>query len=757
MILNLTYDASVANAPAAFTTALNSVENWFQTNFKDAVTVNIAVGYGEVKGTPIGPGTYGSSYTNMGWYSYTQLKNALVADVSSAADTSAVASLPSADPIGGSYAVPLAQAKALGLSNSTGIDGYVGFNTNGFDYDNSNGISPGQADFFGTAVHEISEVMGRLLWDVSSGFHGALNLFHFTSPGVRTFSATTPGYFSPDNGVTHLGNFNTSPGSDFGDWDASVPNDVFNASGGGGVVGTISAGDVTEMDVLGWDRVTGSDLIVSNVAGNVASLTYTINDIGTSAAGASIAGVYLSADNVITNADILLATGNAPALAVGASDIESASFTLPSNLTPGTYYLGVLADSTNQVAEDKEGNNYASVPVILGNDSDNSLAGTSSGDTLWGFGGNDTLSGGSGKDVMIGGTGNDLYYVDNAGDVITENPGEGTDTVRASIGYTLGANLENLTLTGSANIKGTGNAADNVIVGNSGNNTLAGLGGADTIDGGAGVDTVVYSASPSAVNVSLATGLGTGGDAQGDVLSNIENVAGSSYADTIEGNGGDNLLSGGGGIDTLSYTHAASAVTVNLSTTVAQATGGAGIDTVTAFENLTGSAFNDSLTGSGGANVLNGGDGNDTMDGGLGADKLLGGNGDDHLLGGTGNDSLTGGSGADTLTGGTGADRFIYTATADSPAAAAHDSIADFNHAESDKIDLSAIDANTLTAGDQPFTFIGAQSFHNVAGELHYVSNATGITVEGDINGDGIADFAIDVNAASLVAADFIL
>ena len=68
MILNLTYDASAASAPAAFTTALNSVEAWFQTNFLDAVTVNIAVGYGEVKGTPIGPGTYGSSYTNMGWY-----------------------------------------------------------------------------------------------------------------------------------------------------------------------------------------------------------------------------------------------------------------------------------------------------------------------------------------------------------------------------------------------------------------------------------------------------------------------------------------------------------------------------------------------------------------------------------------------------------------------------------------------------------------------------------------------------------------
>jgi Ca2+-binding RTX toxin-like protein len=757
VILNLTYDASVANAPAAFTTALNSVENWFQTNFLDAVTVNIAVGYGEVKGMTLGPGSYGSSYTNMGWYSYTQLKNALAADVSSAPDASAVASLPSADPIGGSYAVPLAQAKALGLSSSTGIDGYVGFGTSGFDYDNSNGISPGQADFFGTAVHEISEVMGRLKWDLSTGFHGALNLFDFTSPGVRTFSATTPGYFSPDNGVTHLGNFNTIAGEDFGDWDSSVPNDVFNASGGGGAVGTISTGDLQEMDVLGWDRVTGPDLSVSNLAGNVSSLSYAINDTGTSTAGASIAGVYLSSDTIITATDILLATSNTPALAVGASDIESANFTLPGNLAPGTYHLGVLADSTNQVAEDKEANNYASVPVILGNGSDNSLAGTSSSDTLWGFGGNDTLNGGANKDTMIGGTGNDLYYVDHAGEMIVENPGEGTDTVHASISYTLGANLENLTLTGSANINATGNGSDNAIVGNSGNNNLTGLGGADTLDGGAGIDTVIYSASPAAVNVSLATGVAAGGDAQGDVLSNIENITGSSYADTIEGNSGNNVLKGGGGIDTLTYVHAASGVAVNLSITVAQATGGAGIDTVTAFENVTGSAFNDSLTGSGGANVLSGGDGNDTMDGGSGADKLLGGNGDDNLLGSDGADSLTGGSGADTMTGGLNGDRFVYTATTDSPATAAHDSIADFNHAESDKIDLSAIDANTLTAGDQAFLFIGAQSFHNVAGELHYVTNGTGITVEGDINGDGIADFAIDANVTSLVAADFIL
>ena len=743
MNINFTYDPSVADAPAGFTATLNSVASYLQTTFTDPVTVNIDVGYGEVGGTPLN-GALGTSSTFLRSYSYTQLKNALTADASSAADNSAVASLPASDPIGKTYVVSTAEAKALNLLSSNALDGYVGFDSSGvFDYDNSNGVTAGQYDFYGVAAHEITEVMGRIMSGGTSGSSPtALDLFHFSAPGTRTFSGTTAGYFSADNGATNLNNFNTNGRGDYGDWAASAGHDAFLAFDNSGVVESISAADLKEMDTLGWDLgAPGPNLTVSNVVATPSSISYTINNDGAASAGASVAGVYLSADAVITNADTLLATTNTPALNAGSSDSESANFTLPSNLpNAGTYYLGVLADSTNAVAESKEGDNYATVPVILGNGSDNSLSGTSSGDTLWGFAGNDTLSGGMGKDVMYGGTGNDVYYVDNAGDVITENPGEGTDTVRSSIGYTLGANLENLTLTGSASIKGTGNAADNVIIGNSGNNSLAGLGGADTIDGGGGIDTVVYSASPSGVNVSLATGVGTGGDAQGDVLSNIENITGSSYADTIEGSSGDNVLKGGGGIDTLSYAHATAGVAVNLSLTTAQATGGSGTDTVNGFENLTGSDFNDSLTGTSSANVLTGGNGNDTMDGGAGGDTLVGGNG------------------SDQLTGGSGADRFVFTATADSPAGAGADHILDFSSSQGDKIDLSAIDANTATAGDQSFTFIGNQAFHGIAGELHYVSNGSGITVEGDVNGDGIADFAINVNGvASVAAGDFIL
>jgi Ca2+-binding RTX toxin-like protein len=168
------------------------------------------------------------------------------------------------------------------------------------------------------------------------------------------------------------------------------------------------------------------------------------------------------------------------------------------------------------------------------------------------------------------------------------------------------------------------------------------------------------------------------------------------------------------------------------------------------------SDFNDSLTGTTGANVLTGGNGNDTMDGGAGGDKLLGGNGNDQIIGNDGNDSLTGGAGADTQTGGLGADRFIFTATADSPVGAGADHIVDFNHTQGDKIDLSAIDA--IVAGDQSFAFIGNQVFHGVAGELRYVSSGSSVTVGGDVNGDGVADFATDLDGvASVASSDFIL
>ncbi|HEY0649763.1 S8 family serine peptidase [Phenylobacterium sp.] len=246
-------------------------------------------------------------------------------------------------------------------------------------------------------------------------------------------------------------------------------------------------------------------------------------------------------------------------------------------------------------------------------------------DTLWGADGADKLDGGPGADRLIGGAGNDTLTVDNPGDVVVENPGEGVDLVNSAISLTLGPNVEKLTLTGPSPLTGTGNALDNTITGNGAANALWGLDGADALTGGAGDDTL--------------TG-GAGND----------KLTGGTGADWMAGGAGDDTY----GVDAAGdqVSEAAGEGSDLVSSTITYALG-ANLEkltlTGTAAVNGTGNELANTLTGNGAVNQLDGADGADTLTGGAGADTLVG---------GAGNDKLTGSAGADRMQGGTGNDTY---------------------------------------------------------------------------------------------------
>ena len=229
----------------------------------------------------------------------------------------------------------------------------------------------------------------------------------------------------------------------------------------------------------------------------------------------------------------------------------------------------------------------------------------------------------------------------------------------------------------------------------------------------------------------------------GDAADVLNGLAGD---DRLVGNGGSDQLNGGDGIDTADYRFAGSRVSVSLANIGSQDTLGAGIDILSGIENLTGSAFKDQLGGDTAANSLDGLDGKD---------RLKGEAGDDSIEGGTGADQLTGGLGADVLTGGSDADIFVYSALADSRTGTV-DRITDLS--KSDRIDLSAIDADKTLAGDQAFHLITG-AFTQQAGELRlsYDKASRQTTLQGDVNGDGVADLIILISGDRHDFSNFLL
>jgi hypothetical protein len=285
------------------------------------------------------------------------------------------------------------------------------------------------------------------------------------------------------------------------------------------------------------------------------------------------------------------------------------------------------------------------------------LTGSAFADTLTGDGANNVIDGGGGADTLDGRAGVNTVSFASAGRGVTVSLGlQGAAQATGAGSVTL-TNFQNL----------TGSAFADTLTGDSGDNLISGGGGADTLDGGAGVNTVSFASAGGGVTVSLGLQGAAQATGAGSVtLTNFQNLTGSAFADTLTGDSGDNLiaggggndvLDGGGGVNTVSYAWAQSGVTVGLAVHGPQATG-VGTDTLSHFQNLTGSASADTLTGDAGANVI---------------------------VGGGGNDTIKGGGGADTLTGGAGADIFVVDLGQTGASV-----IRDFSAAQGDKLDLRA-------------------------------------------------------------------
>lgn len=306
---------------------------------------------------------------------------------------------------------------------------------------------------------------------------------------------------------------------------------------------------------------------------------------------------------------------------------------------------------------------------------------------------------------------------------VAQTPEEAVDIMAWALGYDLGS------VAYLGMIVALGSAFDNVIntvEGNSDDNALTGTQYVDEISGDDG-DDILY------------------GLAEDDILQ------GGDGSDTLVGGGGADVLEGGQGEDFASYTTSDARVILDL-LDVVSADGDAIGDTFASIEGVIGSDYNDVIFGDNAANILIGGAGND---------RLYGRGGGDTLDGGNGNDILLGNGVQDTMTGGNGADIFRFHSENDSHSGLNNrDVITDFETGV-DRVDIANIDADTTTAGDQAFTFIGLTgSFTGTAGELRYTrSTAHNFTlVQADVDGDGIADMQIELDGLlTLSAGDFIL
>lgn len=622
-------------------------------------------------------------------------------------------------------------------------------------------------------------------WFTASSSSDPLIFAVWDAGGTDTFDFS--GYASNQKIDLGQGNF-SNVGGLIGNVAIAKGATIENAIGGSGadtIIGNSAANRL--QGNAGADTLTGgagADVFVVTAGGGADVIKDFV--VGTDKIDATAYGAYQSIVQSGANTVITFASGVTETLQnVTASTVTSASFI---GLTAAPPSPPPPPAPTDQ--------------IIYGSESGDVLNGGTGDDTLYGYAGADQLDGKTGADAMYGGAGNDTYWVDNAGDTVHENAGDGSDTVVSTVSFALSSDVENLTLGGTAAINGVGNdgantlkgnEAANVLEGGAGNDTLDGRGGADTLKGGlgddiyyvdhvqdvivenagAGLDVVFASVSTTlSANVERLTLTGaaelqgTGNELGNTIYGNgaANTLYGLEGRDRLYGSSGDDILYGGGGKDTLTggagadEMHGGAGDDIyyidGLSDQVME-NGGDGIDTIISpvsyilganVENLVldGAAAFDG-TGNSLGNRLDGNDANNVLKGAGSGDQLFGNGGDDVLIGGSQGDRLTGGQGSDT---------FLYRVLTDSTVTQS-DRIFDFSPLV-DKIDLSQLDANTRVSGDQAFTW--ATSFTHVAGQavLAYDGSST-TTLTADVDGDGVADFRLLITGHLTDGSGFIL
>ena len=411
-----------------------------------------------------------------------------------------------------------------------------------------------------------------------------------------------------------------------------------------------NAGANTLNGAYGADTMTGGDgndtYIVDNIGDQVSEISNSLTQIDLVASslsytlGANLENLrllgaanidatgnglnntlYANAGNNIINGS--LGTDTASYATVSLQTLGGSSLTALT-VTSSVTTAGVSVNLSLAGVQDTQGSGFDQLISI------ENLTGSQFNDELTGTIGANILDGGTGADVLTGGKGSDTYVVDGADEVIELNGNsDGLDLVLSSVSYRLAANVEYLTLTGSA-ANGIGNNLDNQLVGNSGANFLDGRAGADKMDGGSGNDTFVVDNLGDEITDSSGTDLVMSyvNQTLGNTVENLRlmginalngngnglnNVVWANIGDNVVDGGNDTLVAGFRG-DTLSYEYGATGgITLDLSVTAAQATGGSGTDTVSNFEHLTGSTYDDLLSGTDAANSLDGSSGVDTV------------------------------------------------------------------------------------------------------------------------------------------------